>query len=68
MTSDLREAVARFAGSLFVGPCDPGAYAPGFMLTPAPQALSHVFDLILGLSRALWIRRLYRIPTNPCTL
>jgi len=31
------DAVARFAGLIFVG-SDPGAYAPSFVLPPAPQA------------------------------
>jgi hypothetical protein len=35
--SGLCTAIARFAGSNVVG-FDPGAYAPGFMLSPAPQA------------------------------
>jgi hypothetical protein len=32
-------AVARFTGSLLIVSTDPGAYAPGFMLSPAPRAL-----------------------------
>jgi hypothetical protein len=32
--------VARSAGSFVVGELDPGAYAPGFMLTPAPRVLT----------------------------
>jgi len=32
-----RTTAARFAGSIMVS-TDPGAHAPGFMLTPAPQA------------------------------
>jgi len=31
-------AVARFAGLINMIDCDPGAYAPGFMLPPASQA------------------------------
>jgi hypothetical protein len=30
-------AVARFADSIFVGDFDPGIYAPGFLLAPAPR-------------------------------
>src|SRR6185436_9434370 len=37
---DLRCAVAHFMGSPFQFISDPGAYAPGFMLPPAPQAIS----------------------------
>jgi len=33
-----RNSIARFAGSILVVGFDPGAYAPGFMLSPAPQA------------------------------
>ncbi|HYV83166.1 MAG TPA: hypothetical protein VE931_06620 [Pyrinomonadaceae bacterium] len=32
------DAVARFAGSTWFFTFDPGARAPGFMLTPASQA------------------------------
>ena len=31
-------AIARFAGSFVIGNFDTGAYAPGFMLSPASQA------------------------------
>jgi len=31
-------AIARSAGSIVIGGLDPGAYAPGFMLSLAPQA------------------------------
>jgi hypothetical protein len=44
---DNDSAIARFAGSIYFGRLDPGAYAPGFTLTPAPQA-EHLIDSIRG--------------------
>jgi hypothetical protein len=34
--------VARSAGSIYFLPLEPGACAPGFMLSPAPQAATHL--------------------------
>ena len=63
--------VARFAGSIVIGGFDPGAYAPGFMLSPAPQAKLPGFMLAcarrtylyaVACSEAQMNRSLYSIP------
>jgi len=38
-----KEVVARSAGSLLIVGFDPGACAPGFMLSPAPQAWTRLY-------------------------
>src|SRR5947209_14895783 len=39
-------AIARFAGSIVIGGSDPGACAPGFMLTRAPRATPSLSRLV----------------------
>ena len=55
-------AVARFAGSINPLASDPGAYAPGFMLSRAPRAISNQVGFCLGYGFA----GLFKISANPC--
>ena len=48
---------ARYAGLVVKMDSSPGAYAPGFTLSPAPQALTHC--ALLCLSVMVWLSALF---------